>query len=165
MLALAGSLSPVTRAQVEAAAGYRRIDVDPERLIEDAGYADTVRGDALALLGADNVMLVTERPAQRPQNAEHAASATAKLLCAIMAQAAVSRLIIAGGDTASHAIAALDIWGLSYRAPLVPGAPLCCVHSDEPHLDGLEVVLKGGQMGGVDFFRRAEDFADAPSPA
>ena len=50
-------------------------------------------------------------------------------------------------DTSSHAVAALDAWGLFYRAPLVPGAPLCRIHSDNPSLDGLDIVLKGGQVG------------------
>ena len=39
-------------------------------------------------------------------------------------------------------------------AQLVPGAPLCRVWSDAPGMDGMEVVLKGGQMGQADFFGR-----------
>ena len=53
------------------------------------------------------------------------------------------------------AIEALDIWGLSYRAPLVDGAPLCRAHSAAEQLEGLEIVLKGGQMGPPDFFKLA----------
>jgi 3-oxoisoapionate kinase len=69
-----------------------------------------------------------------------------------MSDARVSRIIVAGGDTSSHAMAALAIWGLSYRASLAPGVPLCRVHSDDPRLDGLDIVLKGGQMGPPNFF-------------
>jgi uncharacterized protein YgbK (DUF1537 family) len=29
---------------------------------------------------------------------------------------------------------------------------LCRLHSDEAALDGLEIMLKGGQMGGEDLF-------------
>jgi uncharacterized protein YgbK (DUF1537 family) len=36
-----------------------------------------------------------------------------------------------------------------------PGAPLCRIHSDDQHLDGLDIVLKGGQMGSPDFFEAA----------
>ena len=157
VLALVGSLSPVTRAQVEAATGYERLDVDPMRLMDETGYADTVRRNVLRLLPARNVMLVTERPAGQPQQVDRVATATARLLCAIMMEASVSRLIVAGGDTSSHAIAALDVWGLSYRAPLVPGAPICRVHSDNPRLNGIDVILKGGQMGSRDFFREASN--------
>jgi uncharacterized protein YgbK (DUF1537 family) len=35
---------------------------------------------------------------------------------------------------------------------LAPGAPLCTVLSSEPHLRGLELALKGGQMGSADYF-------------
>jgi 3-oxoisoapionate kinase len=35
---------------------------------------------------------------------------------------------------------------------MVPGAPLCRIHSDDVRLDGLDIVLKSGQMGPVSFF-------------
>jgi uncharacterized protein YgbK (DUF1537 family) len=36
--------------------------------------------------------------------------------------------------------------------PIAPGAPLCRAWSDDPERDGMEVVFKGGQCGGEDFF-------------
>jgi uncharacterized protein YgbK (DUF1537 family) len=159
VLALVGSLSPVTRAQVEAATGYRRLDIDPGRLLDDANYAGALCDQALAVLSGGNVMLVTARPSGEPAAAARVAVATGALLRAIMSKQSVARLIVAGGDTSSQAIAALDVWGLSYRAPMTPGAPLCRVHSDDARLDGLEVVLKGGQMGSPRFF---EDVKVAP---
>jgi 3-oxoisoapionate kinase len=152
ILALVGSLSPVTRAQVKAASKYRQVEVDPARLLNEPGYADEIRQRSLHLLATKNVMLVTEPVRCQPKQAEHAAIATGGLLRTILSDTTVSRLIVAGGDTSSHAVAALDAWGLSYRAPLVPGAPLCRIHSDDPRLDGLDIVLKGGQMGPVNFF-------------
>jgi uncharacterized protein YgbK (DUF1537 family) len=145
----------VTRAQVEAATGYRRLDIDPGRLLGDESYATTLLDQALALLSADNLMLVTERPSGDPAAAARVAIATGVLLRAILSEASIARLVIAGGDTSSHAVAALDVWGLSYRGPMTPGAPLCRVHSDDPRLDGLDIILKGGQMGAADFFERA----------
>jgi len=62
------------------------------------------------------------------------------------------RVAIAGGDTSSHAAQALDIWALAYRRTLAPGVTLCETRSDQPGLDGCELVLKGGQMGPVDLF-------------
>ena len=41
-------------------------------------------------------------------------------------------------------------------APLAPGAPLCRAHADDPALDGLELALKGGQVGRDDFFQAAK---------
>ncbi|MDQ8726867.1 four-carbon acid sugar kinase family protein [Bradyrhizobium sp. LHD-71] len=151
-LALVGSLSPITRAQVDAASDYARVEVDPARLLNDAAYADATCRQSLRLLSGRNVMLLTEPARHQPKQAEHLALATGKLLRAILSDATVSRIIVAGGDTSSHAIAALDVWGLSYRAPMVPGAPLCRIHSDEPRLDGLDIVLKGGQIGPPNFF-------------
>ncbi len=83
------------------------------------------------------------------------AAATGQLLRSIVDRANIARLLVAGGDTSTLAIEALDIWGLSYRAPLVEGAPVCRAHSAGNRLDGLEIVLKGGQMGPPEFFRLA----------
>ncbi|KRE11300.1 hypothetical protein ASE63_20300 [Bosea sp. Root381] len=153
VLALVGSLSPVTRAQVEASSSYECIGIDTASLLSEPAYRLALQQDALAGLAAgSNVMLVTDRPSQAPGNAESVALATGRLLRDIMGAAAIRRLIVAGGDTSSLAVKSLDIWGLSYRAALVPGAPLCRAHSEDPNLDGLELVLKGGQMGPVGFF-------------
>lgn len=151
VLALVGSLSPVTRAQVEAASGYARIAVDPARLLGEPGHVAALR-EARRLLGESDVMLVTDRPAGAPGDTASVAKATGELLRAIVAEAAIGRLVVAGGDTSTLAVRMLDIWGLSHRAALVPGAPLCRAHSDDPRLDGIEMVLKGGQMGPPDFF-------------
>jgi len=155
VLALVGSLSPITRAQVEATKDYEQIAIDPVRLIGDLAYAEDIRQQAILRLASCNTMLVTEKPLDAPEQAGKVAVATGLLLRDILAETSVSRLIVAGGDTSSLAVRSLDIWGLSYRAPLVPGAPLCQAHSDDPKLQGLEIILKGGQMGPVDFFTQA----------
>ena len=46
----------------------------------------------------------------------------------------------------------LGVEALEVRAPLAPGAPLCRASAPRPAIDGLEVVLKGGQVGRVDLF-------------
>jgi hypothetical protein len=45
------------------------------------------------------------------------------------------------------------------------GAPLCRVHSDTLELDGLDIILKGGQMGPVDFFTEAASCSDRTAAA
>ena len=153
VLALVGSLSPVTRAQVEASTAYERIGIDTASLLSEPAYSLALEQEAHARLAAgQHVMLVTDRPSQAPGNMENVALATGRLLSSIMAAVAIRRLVVAGGDTSSLAVKSLDIWGLSYRAAPVPGAPLCRTHSDDPRLDGLDIVLKGGQMGPVGFF-------------
>ena len=153
VLALIGSLSPVTRAQVEASSAYERIGIDTASLLSEPAYGVALEQETHARLSAgQHVMLVTDRPSQAPGNMEAVALATGRLLRGIMSAAAIRRLVVAGGDTSSLAVKSLDIWGLSYRAALVPGAPLCRTHGDDPRLDGLDIVLKGGQMGPVGFF-------------
>jgi 3-oxoisoapionate kinase len=66
----------------------------------------------------------------------------------------LSRVGVAGGDTSSLAVGALDAWGLSYLAQLAPGTALCRLHSEAPGLDGVEIMLKGGQMGSQGVFER-----------
>ncbi|MDB5629953.1 MAG: type effector Hrp-dependent outer domain protein, partial [Tardiphaga sp.] len=63
------------------------------------------------------------------------------------------RVVVAGGDSAGAVASRLDIAALTIDAELAPGAPLCRVWSDNPRRDQLQIVLKGGQMGAVDFFR------------
>ena len=60
--------------------------------------------------------------------------------------------MVAGGDTSGRVAAALDILALTALAPCAPGSPLCRLHSEDRRLDGLEIVFKGGQAGGEDFF-------------
>jgi uncharacterized protein YgbK (DUF1537 family) len=157
LLALVGSLSPVTRAQVELAEGYERIAIDPARLTGEPAYLEALRSEALARLAQRNVMLITDKPAGSPTETGKVAAATGALLRAIMGEAKVARLVVAGGDTSTLAIRSLDLWGLSYRSPCTPGAPLCRAHSDDARLDGLDIVLKGGQMGTPDFFNRVAE--------
>lgn len=157
LLALVGSLSPVTRAQVELAEGYERIAIDPARLTGEPAYLEALCTQALAGLGQRNVMLITDKPAGAPAETGKVAGATGALLRAIMNEARIARLVVAGGDTSTLAIRSLDLWGLSYRSPCTPGAPLCRAHSDDPRLDGLDIVLKGGQMGTADFFNRVAE--------
>ncbi|GLK83071.1 four-carbon acid sugar kinase family protein [Ancylobacter defluvii] len=152
VLALVGSLSPVTRGQVEATHSYARLAVDPGRLLSDEAYGLHLRNEAVAALGRGDVMLVTDRPDGLSVEAGAVATATGKMLAAILEEARPARLVIAGGDTSTMAVRALPIWGLSYRAACVPGAPLCRAHTDHEWLDGLEIILKGGQMGPRDFF-------------
>ncbi len=155
VLALVGSLSPVTRAQVEAADGFERLPVDPVRLRDEPAYGEVLRDRALQALGHGDTMLVTASPDRAPDDPRAVARATAGLLRAVMDRARIARLLVAGGDTATLAIEALDLWGLSYLAPLVEGAPLCRIHSAAASLDGLEVGPEGGQMGPPAFFALA----------
>ena len=74
----------------------------------------------------------------------------------LLREARLPRAVIAGGDTSGHAARRLGIDALTAIAPLAPGAPLCRAHApNDPARDGLQLVLKGGQVGREDFFETA----------
>jgi uncharacterized protein YgbK (DUF1537 family) len=85
------------------------------------------------------------------------AQETGALVARILSSVKVRRLGVAGGDTSSWTLRALDIWGLSFVGHLAPGVALCRGHSANADLSGLEVMLKGGQMGPPDLFARLRD--------
>ena len=79
------------------------------------------------------------------------------MLRQIIIETRVRRVVLAGGDTSSHAVSQLGLYALTWSAATQPGAPLCLAHSDSPELDGLELVLKGGQVGTEDFFEQVRE--------
>ena len=79
-------------------------------------------------------------------------AALGTILDRVLREARLTRAVISGGDTSSHAAAQLGIDALTAIAPVAPGAPLCRAHAPESERDGLELVLKGGQVGGDDVF-------------
>jgi uncharacterized protein YgbK (DUF1537 family) len=71
----------------------------------------------------------------------------------------VSRVVVAGGDTSSHAVRELGISALTFAAPLTRGAPLCRAHGWPGEL---QLVLKGGQIGSERFFEEVLLYPEAP---
>ena len=160
VLVLAGSLSPVTARQVAAARSFETVWLDPQRLVTDARFrTDAVGWIGTLLAQGRHVLACTVRPGTAPASdsgvpARALARVGGELLAGVLATTPLTRVGVAGGDTSSHAVQALDAWGLSYQAALAPGVALCRLHSEHPGLHGLEIALKGGQMGGEDFFER-----------
>lgn len=154
VLVLAGSLSPVTARQVAAASSYEHMLLDVARLTSDAADRRQMALNISARLLQGISVLACTSGAGPVDNADGSASprelawACGDLLAQVLEMSPVQRLGIAGGDTSSHAVQALDAWGLSYQAQIAPGVALCRLHSDDTRLDGLEIMLKGGQMGG-----------------
>ncbi|MDP0929339.1 four-carbon acid sugar kinase family protein [Paracoccus onubensis] len=77
--------------------------------------------------------------------------ALGRILDAVLQRTGIRRAVISGGDTSGHGMRQLGLSALVARAPTVPGAALCTAYGDGPH-DGLEIALKGGQMGSEDYF-------------
>jgi len=155
---LAGSLSPVTAEQVRNAHSFDTLWLDPQALVAEPRHlTESARRITAALSEGRNVLACTVAPGQAaPQTIDARALALAggALLAAVLDAVPLARVGVAGGDTSSHAVQALDAWGLSYLAALSPGVSLCRLHSDNAALDGTEIALKGGQMGTPDVFER-----------
>lgn len=176
---VSGSCSPDTARQIAAAeaAGFAGLRVAAERVV-DAGEwrAELARIEALALaalaagrsplvysaLGPDDPALARVAGA-RARAGMDAAAATARLsqglgavLARVVAKERLTRVAIAGGDTSSHATAELGCVALTAEAAIVQSVPLLAAHFADGR-SPLEVVLKGGQMGGTGLFAQIRD--------
>jgi uncharacterized protein YgbK (DUF1537 family) len=161
LLVLSGSCSTVTERQLRYALahGYHGIAIDPAALLDATGstLAQILEAATQSLsAGRDTILYTTLGTPSTPAHGDLLGIALGSLLRELVTRAArfpapVRRVLICGGDTASHAVQQLGIYALTWVANIQPGGPLCHAHADGP-LDGLELVLKGGQVGTPDFF-------------
>lgn len=184
ILAMSGSASPLSAAQIDAAigAGFAGIEIDARALIDTADGArtfDAIVSRALhALRDGRSVIMHTARGPRDPRIANMLDALVAQgmslddarhrggrllgqrlgaIADAVLHAVPLRRLILSGGDTSSQVTQVLGPDALEIDARLTPGAPLCRVISDKPHLRDLRVALKGGQMGDANFFVTARD--------
>jgi uncharacterized protein YgbK (DUF1537 family) len=183
LLVVSGSCSPATGAQIAAARGdgFAEVALDPVALIlegEDGAHAQEAARKVTELLDVGRSVVVhsstgADDPRERAV-ADHfaragaspeegrirggraLATAAGRLLERVLPRVHLRRFVVAGGDTSTTAVKMLGIDALEMIAPLTPGAPLCRVLAPDHYLDGCEVVLKGGQMGGPSFFSQAK---------
>lgn len=159
LLVVSGSCSPVTARQIarSAADGFAAARADVPALLEGSSAEETRLADAaLATLAQGKRALIAsaEGPldADAPAAGEKLGQALGRVTRDVVRRAGLTRILFAGGDTSSHGVAQLGIDALTWAAPIERGAPLVRAHAADPAIDGLELVLKGGQMGGEDFF-------------
>ena len=139
----------------------RRPPLDPRRLAagERAALEAAIAAELASLANGRRVILYTALGPETDLGGAIAdgrqaiGAALGRLQRALVERAGLRRVVIAGGDTSSHALRQLGIYALTLRLPLpsMPG-PLCQAHSDDPRFDGLEIGLKGGQAGADDYF-------------
>lgn len=171
ILAVSGSVSPVTAAQIAWARGngFCTLRLDPAALILGSADLAALGASALAELqqGRDVLIYTAEGPedpgiaalaAALQQTGQSASAANqqigeslGRLLCSLTRAAGLKRVVISGGDTSGHATRQMGIFALEALAPTIPGAALLRA-SAEGSFDGLEIALKGGQMGSEDYF-------------
>jgi uncharacterized protein YgbK (DUF1537 family) len=171
LLAVSGSASPMTAQQIEWAGnnGFDCIRVPTAKLVQSgaAEQAQQLVEQGLASLSAGNSVLLYSAAGPDDPSIEATrealgknTSGSARVLGTAMGRIArellertgLRRVVIAGGDTLSYATQELGLYALEMLAELTPGAPLCRAYSDDPQFDGLEIALKGGQMGKADYF-------------
>ncbi|WP_206431502.1 four-carbon acid sugar kinase family protein [Sphingomonas koreensis] len=159
LLVVSGSCSPVTARQIarSAADGFTAARADVPALLEGSSAEEARLADAaLAALAQGNRALIASAEGPLDSNAPAAGGklgqALGRVTREVVRRAGLRRVLFAGGDTSSHGVAQLGIDALTWAAPVERGAPLVRAHSADPAIDGLELVLKGGQMGGEDFF-------------
>lgn len=176
---VSGSVSPITAAQIAFARehGFATIAVDAARAVDAAEWVrETARATDAALselaLGRDVLVYSAAGPddpavaSLKTAIAASGASAEAvnermgtglgTILDAILFKSRLTRAVISGGDTSGRAASMLGIDALTAIAPLAAGSPLCRAYASRFDRDGLEIALKGGQVGAPDFFVAAK---------
>lgn len=154
LLVVSGSCSAVTERQIGWAlrngfAGLR---------VEAGGDERTLASRALdASRGTRGVVLYSALGAADPAVRDARADGEAvglrlgRLAASLLERGGFRRLAVAGGDTSGRVAREIGLTSLEMLAPIAPGSPLCRARGRGP-ADGLDVVLKGGQVGQEDFF-------------
>lgn len=163
LLVLSGSCSPTTATQIRWAldngfAGARLAAPDPRdpQRAHDARQA-TLGWVRARLAAGRNTVVYTALGPDDPAIGDDTGvgDALGWLARATLQEPGVRRLVVAGGDTSGLVVRHLGIEALEMIMPLAPGGPLCRAHARERWLDGLQIALKGGQVGQADYFGRA----------
>lgn len=160
LLVISGSCSPVTSAQIDWAKQHDFIEividaplVAQEELSEN--ILQSYINQAISYIeNGKSVMIHTQGGTQEsiPLSSEKLGTALGLIAKKVIESTPLTRLLIAGGDTSSYAARALEIEALEMIAPVVKGAPLCRVYSSNQTINGLEVNVKGGQVGVANYF-------------
>ena len=179
LLVVSGSCSPATAEQIARAidAGFEPCRVDALRIAGPGTRAAEITraveaADRALREGRDAIVYTAQSPDDpaidrlRQQCAATGASldeaqqslgdALGEIAVSLTQRHALSRLVLAGGDTSGRIVGHLPIDALEAVSPLARGAPICRAYSADSRFDGMELVLKGGQVGDTDFFVSAK---------
>jgi uncharacterized protein YgbK (DUF1537 family) len=147
IIVLSGSCSPITARQI----GWAQENGFTTIRVSDAALPETLealkRGESVVVYSASGH---DDRRTLLP--VEELGGMFGWLLMRLLRESPVRRVVLAGGDTSSQTIRRLGLQALTFAGVLTPGAPLCLAHSSDPATNGLELVLKGGQIGPENFF-------------
>ena len=176
VVVVSGSCSPETQRQIAwaVAQGYVAVALDTARLL-DPDHADAERDRAIheALAALQGGLSVVVHSCLGPHDPRIAAAASyttsgedgastgatigthlGEIMHTLLLATGVRRAIVAGGDTSGYVAHHLGIFALEMVTPTAPGSPLCRAFASDRTFDGLEIALKGGQVGKADYFER-----------
>jgi uncharacterized protein YgbK (DUF1537 family) len=167
---VSGSVSPTTERQIRYAKanGFICIALNPHMFLGVEGLDNAVAAAQTALSDGHSVILHTAMGPSSDISDEFVGIDSARhrigqglgrLLAELVREHKLRRVVIAGGDTSSHALHQIGIFALTICLPVprASGSPLCTAHSDKALFDGMQIALKGGQIGGDDYFTLLRD--------
>lgn len=162
VICISGSVSPQTSEQINWALkhGFEGLSVDVKSMLQTPEQtSEDIIIKALDLLASGQSLVIYTADGRQGFETKLSAAESSQIgqtlgqiLKQLLQRTDIRRAIISGGDTSGHAAQQLNLFALQATSPTVPGAPLLKAFSADPKLDGLELALKGGQMGTVDFF-------------
>lgn len=165
-LVVSASASVTTAAQIAdaVAAGWVDVPAPPEALVDavpgTAPVGAWVEEVAAALAAGHDVVAHTTRgpddPRLRdgpPRTASQVGGTIGRLVGEMVRRGLTRDIAVSGGDTSSHALLALRVGVLRVTEQFVTAGPVCAA-DDASDVAGCRLLLKGGQVGGPDLFRR-----------
>lgn len=178
LIVVSGSCSPVTSRQIDYALkrGFVGVAVDVRKLVKrseaearrvvSCASAELESNHSVIIhtaLGADDVRIGETTEALRARGlasndaAKVIGTRLGSILRTLIERTRLRRVIVAGGDTSGYVARAVGVKSIEMIASLAPGAPLCRALLKNGSTNVLELALKGGQLGGEDYFVRARD--------
>ncbi|WP_314504443.1 four-carbon acid sugar kinase family protein [uncultured Microbacterium sp.] len=163
VLAVSGSRSQQTRRQMDAAARAGWI-VRPLPLGPGDGDGASAIASVVAELRAGRSVALTsdDAPHGGADPLAAIARAGAEVIRAAVTSGATDRVVVCGGDTSGRVVRMLGIESVSIVAHPPGNVVVLRAHASAPGMDGVELVLKGGQMGRIDLLEDLRTGRTAP---
>ncbi|TRZ40504.1 four-carbon acid sugar kinase family protein [Niallia circulans] len=179
LLVLSGSASEITRKQIEVAVreGFVSIQLPIEELLHPAsGEAELHNllntAETILAEGRDLILYTAKGPhdpsivetkarlkslgISKDKSGQLLGQLLGRIMKGIATRNGTRRFVVAGGDTSGYATRELGVTALEIAAPISPGAPLNICYSSDSTVNGIELALKGGQLGQEDYFVRVK---------
>ena len=157
-LVVSASASSTTAAQIDDAVAHGWVDVpipaEAFAAAPDSSWVQVVQ-DALTA-GRDVIAHTARGPKDLRLSSGAGSDEVGGAIGAVAGQMARSGLtrdvVVCGGDTSSHALAAMGVSELRISDLFVTAGPICSA-DDDSDVAGCRLLLKGGQVGGPSLFR------------